>query len=82
MIKKISKFVDVIVGEWSVGLRDFDSKDAFEKELYYKAFANAQLYLYEQAYGYYFWSYRIDRESHREWDLKRSIDDDLLPRKF
>jgi glucan 1,3-beta-glucosidase len=82
MIKKISKFVDVIVGEWSVGLRDFDAKDEFEKELYYKAFANTQLCLYEQAYGYYFWSYKIDRDSHREWDLKRSIKDGLLPGKF
>jgi len=82
MIKKISKYVGVIIGEWSVGLRAFDAKDEFEKELYYKAFANTQLYLYEQAYGYYFWSFRIDRESHREWDLKRSIKDGLLPEKF
>lgn len=79
MIKDISKFVDVMIGEWSLGLREQDYKDDFHELIYVKSLADAQLYAYEQAYGYYFWNYKIARKSHLNWDLKRLIKAHIMP---
>lgn len=84
MIQKISKFVRVIIGEWSLGLREgpLNFKDTFSKNLFVRLLADTQLYVYNQAFGFYFWSYKIDRESHLHWDFRRMIEHHLLPNHF
>lgn len=84
MIQDISKFVRVIVGEWSLGLKEekADYKDDFSHDIFVRLLADAQLYVYNQAYGFYFWSYRIDRESHLNWDFRRMIEAELLPKNY
>lgn len=84
MIQKIQTFVRVIIGEWSLGLREskMDFKDAFSHDIFVRLLADAQLYVYNQAYGFYFWSYKIDRESHLNWDFRRMIDAHLLPNNY
>ncbi|HOI85205.1 MAG TPA: cellulase family glycosylhydrolase [Acholeplasmataceae bacterium] len=84
MIQSLSKFVKIIVGEWSLGI-NFEKmqKDAsFDEKLYTKLLADLQLYAYSQGFGYYFWSYKIERESHRNWDFRRLIQDGILPSHF
>ena len=84
MIENIQKFVPVVIGEWSLGLRkeeaDFDSP--FQYHNFIKLLAETQLFAYEKAYGYYFWSYHILRESHLNWDFTRSINAGYLPKSF
>ncbi|MDG0889250.1 glycoside hydrolase family 5 protein [Paracholeplasma manati] len=84
MIQKLSKFVRVIVGEWSLGLREskMDFKDPFSHDLFVRLLADLQLYVYNQAFGFYFWNYKIDRESHLNWDMRRMIEADLLPENY
>ena len=84
MIQKISKFVRVIIGEWSLGLREgpLNFKDTFTKNLFVRLLADTQLYVYNQEFGIYFWSYKIDRESHLHWDFRRMIEHHLLPNHF
>jgi glucan 1,3-beta-glucosidase len=84
MLTDISTFVKVIVGEWSLGLNEkrFEGLDCFRKDTMLRAFANAQLASLETLYGWFFWSYHIDRESHRSWDLRRLIDADILPHSY
>jgi len=84
MIKSLSQFVRVIVGEWSLGM-NFDKMtktEHFDEKLYTKLLADLQLYAYSHGFGYYFWSYKIERESHRNWDFRRLIQDGIFPDKF
>jgi len=83
-VKAINDFVPVIVGEWSLGLdeRRFQNLDAFQTDMQLRAFANAQLASYENLLGWFFWSYRIDRASHRSWDFSRLVKEGILPNDF
>lgn len=84
MIQEIETYVRVIIGEWSLGLRESekDFKDTFSHDLFIKLLTDAQLFAYNQAFGFYFWSYKIDRESHLNWDFRRMVEKGFLPNKF
>ena len=47
-----------------------------------RALADVQLYAYEHAFGYYFWNYKIERESHLNWDFKRLIKSGIMPNRY
>ncbi|MDX9690927.1 MAG: cellulase family glycosylhydrolase [Acholeplasmataceae bacterium] len=84
MIQDIEKFVRTIIGEWSLGLnyeRKTEPSD-FEKQLIKRTLASLQLFAYEHAFGWYFWSYKIERESHQDWDFKRLIEAKILPNDY
>ena len=84
MIQEIETYVRVIIGEWSLGLRESEQhfKDTFSHDLFIKLLTDAQLFAYNQAFGFYFWSYKIDRESHLNWDFRRMVEKGFLPNKF
>ncbi len=82
MIKTLSKHVKIIIGEWSLGIREETYEDSFQEELVLKSLANAQLYAYEKAHGYYFWNYKVVRKSHLNWDFKRLVEADILPKNY
>ncbi|MFA5471530.1 MAG: cellulase family glycosylhydrolase [Acholeplasmataceae bacterium] len=82
MIKSISEYVKVIIGEWSLGLREQAYIDQFNEMLVTRALADVQLYAYEHAFGYYFWNYKIERESHLNWDFKRLIKSGIMPNRY
>lgn len=83
-IEKIHAFVDVIIGEWSLGIHyeKLQKDDTFLEESYDRILGNLQLYAYSKCLGYYFWNYKIERASHRNWDLKRLIHDGIFPHKL
>ena len=84
MIQELSKFIRVVVGEWSLGINyeKLQKNDSFDELLYNRILADLQLYAYTQGYGYYFWSYKIERESHENWDFKRLVEKKILPSKY
>jgi glucan 1,3-beta-glucosidase len=84
LIKKLSKFIRIIVGEWSLGINfaRMTKTDHFNETLYTKLLADLQLYAYSFGFGYYFWSYKIERDSHKHWDFKRLVNEGILPKKF
>lgn len=82
IIKEYQEIVDVVVGEWSLALpNELHSKlDASAQKQAKQIFAIAQMNSYNEGAGWYFWSYKIDRNSHLEWDMRRSFEAELLPR--
>lgn len=81
MILELESFVKVIVGEWSLGIIHDKLKhhNDFEKRLVQRSLASLQLWTYEHAFGWYFWSYKIERSSHLDWDFKRLIENGIMP---
>lgn len=84
MILELETFVRVIVGEWSLGIihDKLNHKNDYEKHLVQRTMASMQLWVYEHAYGWYFWSYRIERSSHQDWDFKRLIEAGIMPHDY
>jgi glucan 1,3-beta-glucosidase len=76
--------IPVIIGEWSIGLPGsvFEDLNQDGVNTVRTAFANAQLNVYEEAFGWFFWSYKIDRNSHTEWDFRRLVDLGIFPDNF
>lgn len=83
-IHRYDGIVPVIVGEWSLGLQGnvYENLDAQSVEDVKIAFANAQLNAYEEGMGWFFWNYKIDQNSHVEWDMQRLIEYGLFPDDF
>ncbi|NLG81299.1 MAG: cellulase family glycosylhydrolase [Bacilli bacterium] len=81
LISELSAFTKVIIGEWSLGLREnvFENLDDFNRNLVYKCLADVQLSVYETGFGWYFWSYKIDSSSFSAWDFARLIKAGILP---
>lgn len=84
MIRKIHKFIPVIIGEWSLGIRyeSLKKDESFVEEICDRVLASLQLYAYTQGLGFYFWNYKIERESHQNWDFKRLISKGILPERY
>ncbi len=80
-IQHIQSFIPVIIGEWSLGFNEdrLQDKSLLIIEHMYRLLASSQLLAFEQAMGWYFWSYRIDRPTHVGWDFKRLIEKNIFP---
>lgn len=83
-VHRFDSFVPTIVGEWSLGLQGnvFEGLDTDGVNQVRMAFGNAQLNVYEGGMGWFFWNYKIDANSHVEWDMKRLIEYGLFPQYF
>ena len=53
-----------------------------ERAAYYRALAEAQLAAWQEAEGWFFWSYKllVDGPGHDGWDLGKSLELGYLPR--
>lgn len=76
--------IPVIIGEWSLGLPGsaFENVSRESADMVRQAFGNAQLNVYEEAFGWFFWNYKIDQATHMEWDLRRLVDSGNFPDNF
>ncbi len=76
--------VPVVIGEWSYALPGtaFEGSDSTERALIIEAYGNRQLNVYGQAQGWFFWNYRIDRDSHLEWDFRRLYESGVTPSNY
>lgn len=83
-IDRYRDVVPVVIGEWSAALpggayEGLDEASIREVKL---AFANSQFNAYETGMGWFFWNYRIDADSHKEWDFKRMVELGYFPESF
>jgi len=80
IIKDISKFVDVIIGEWSLGIKYDTMKldPTISHKQYDKMLADLQLYIYSFAKGYYFWNYKIENDR-LGWNFRKLIEAGIMP---
>lgn len=83
-IAQYDGIIPVVIGEWSLGLQGnvYDPVTPADYNMIRIAFANAQFNVFEESFGWYFWSYKIDRGSHLEWDMRRLIDQGLIPNDY
>lgn len=83
-IAKYDGVVPIIIGEWSLGLQGnvYEGLNTESIELVRRAFGNAQLNEYENAFGWFFWNYKINQNSHYEWDFRRLIEGNTLPNQY
>lgn len=76
--------VPTIVGEWSLGLQGHEYQGLSNESIrdLKMAFGNAQLNMFEESMGWFFWNYKIDADSHTEWDFRRLVDQGYFPDDF
>ena len=86
-IKEID-FVNLIVGEWSLGIHKNTIKqlnDEFEREVFYRAVGNSLLTTFENTKGWFFWNYKLSEESTNKyigWSFVDIVNRDYLPKKI
>lgn len=80
-VHRYDGIVPVIIGEWSGGLPVvlYEGLDPEMHDQLKLAFVNAQLNVFEEGMGHFFWSYKIDQGTHMEWDIVRMIEAGLFP---
>ena len=83
-IDRYRDVVPVIIGEWSGALPGaaFEGLDSESTRDVKTAFVNEQFNAYETGLGWFFWNYRIDADSHKEWDFKRMVEQEYFPNNF
>lgn len=80
IILELSKFVDVIIGEWSLGIKyqTMSLDKDIDLKTYDKMLADLQLHAYSQAKGFYFWNYKIENDR-SGWNFRKLIEEGILP---
>lgn len=70
------------VGEWSLALPYSSMSDLsrFQGELVTGAYADAQLFCYENSRGWFFWSYKMESDS--VWNFRHCVERGWLPEHF
>ncbi len=83
-IQKYDGVVPVVVGEWSYALPGEAYGDVFgiDRELITKTYGYREFSVFDQAAGWFFWNYKIDRNSHFEWDFRRLYEAGYTPEFF
>lgn len=73
MLKEIQAKRPVIVGEWSVSLdrKSFRGMGDFERDKALQAYGQAQLQAFEQASGWFYWTYKTEQGG--TWSLRHSL---------
>ena len=85
VVRKIKQLVPLIVGEWSVGISPntlSQAKDEVQHEAYHRLLANVLLLAFEEADGWFFWSYKLSDQSaekHHGWSFKKMVELEVLP---
>ncbi|MGD9909209.1 MAG: glycoside hydrolase family 5 protein [Candidatus Izemoplasmatales bacterium] len=74
-LKEIDQVVPLIVGEWSLGARSFDTSKS--REEFEQKFAENQLSVFNQITGWTFWSYKIS-DYHSGWNFRGLIERGII----
>lgn len=83
-VRRYNGLVPTVVGEWSLGLQGnvYEGLDQESIKNLKIAYGNAQLNVYEQGMGWFFWNYKIEQGTHTEWDMVRLIEQGIFPSDF
>ncbi|WP_163195424.1 glycoside hydrolase family 5 protein [Clostridium thermarum] len=76
-IKEMSQYFKIIVGEWSLGIhpvKTLEGMNDLQLDASNRAYGAAQLLSYENAEGWFFWSYKLDNKDMATWDFRRSVE--------
>lgn len=81
-IIEMQKTVPVMIGEWSIPHNIKPELSDEQKYFSYKLMTDAMLLTFENAYAFYFWSYKVKCTDKLGWDFRDCIDRDFLPSRF
>lgn len=73
-IKEMSQYFKIIIGEWSLGIHPeftFKNIGATGVDAGTRAYGGAQIYAYENAEGWFFWSYKLMNDGMLTWDYRK-----------
>ncbi len=72
----------IYCGEWSLGLapETFSQMDDFQKNAAHRGYAAAQLLVFEQYLGWFFWNYKT--ETMPAWSLRECVKRGWFPHRF
>jgi len=85
VLKEMKKIVPIIVGEWSVGMTNdllLKAYDDIQKKAYHHILGNLLLLSFEEADGWFFWSYKLSDQStikHPGWSFRKMVEENILP---
>ncbi len=79
-IKRISMFVPVIIGEWSLCMRyeTMPKGETFDTGLYDRIIGNIQRYVYDHAWGQFFWTAKVEKPDDHHWDYLKLVEKGIL----
>ena len=79
-IARMQEVIPVVIGEWCLSnqICGKEGISGFEKNITYRALGDAQLAVWEDAFGYFFWSYKLLSDS-EGWDFRKAVDAGWLP---
>jgi len=80
-IREMRAYYPVIIGEWSFAYPEtgFDDGDTpLMRDAAIRASAACQLRVFEQADGWFFWSYKLIGGP-RGWDIRKAVDEGWMP---
>lgn len=87
-LRETRRYFPVVVGEWSLGMRP-EQLTALgtpeRREAALRAFASAQITVYEESAGWFFWSYKQSPKATGDgsgWSFSSCVDKGLLPADF
>ena len=83
-IREMKTHYPVIIGEWCFAYPDqgFDELDSpLAKEAAMRASAASQLYVFEQADGWFFWSYKL-MDGPLGWDMRKALPMGWMPERL
>lgn len=84
-LKPIQEFIDVVVGEWSLGIHPNALQQVtspYQKDALYSAVGNALLVTFETVTGWFFWNYKLSDTSTRKhpgWSFVDNVQKGYLP---
>lgn len=84
-IREMSEYFPIIIGEWSLGISPevaLKDMNAVQLDAAARAFAGAQLMAYEQSEGWFFWSYKLEREDASSWNYRRCVENGWFPANY
>lgn len=74
---KIERFVPLIIGEWSLGLNRNEFVNEHNINEVEKAYASAQLDMFQSCSGHTFWSYKIENEN-SGWNFRSLVERGII----
>lgn len=77
ILRKIEKFVPVVVGEWSLGLRLNDYINIGNMEEAMSKYASAQIMGMNKATGHIFWTYKVE-DKMSGWNFRALVDRKII----
>jgi len=80
-IEEMSQFFPIIIGEWSLGIDPsltLKDMNLLQKHAIAQAYAGAQLISYENATGWFFWSYKLESEN-SHWNYRKCVEQGWFP---